>query len=103
MTGDMITITAGGGAELEAYLAKPAGDGPWPGLVILAEVYNVNHWVREICDGYAEQGYMCLAPDLYWRQEPGAILSTTRPIRSMRAGSASRWTWTPSPATWRTT
>lgn len=74
MAGEMIRIGAGDGASVEAYLAKPAGDGPWPGVVLLAEVYNVNHWVREVADGYAEQGYLCLAPDLYWRQEPRRYL-----------------------------
>jgi len=73
--GEMIRITAGGNDAVEAYLAKPAGEGPWPGLVILSEVYNVNHWVREVADGYAKQGYVCLAPDLYWRQEPGRYLN----------------------------
>lgn len=74
MTGDMTTITMTDGTSVEAYMAKPEGAGPWPGLVILSEVYNVNHWVREVADGYAEQGYLCLAPDLYWRQEPGRYL-----------------------------
>lgn len=77
MTGEMVTITAGGNASVEAYLARPKGAGPWPGLVILSEVYNVNHWVRAVADGYAEQGYLCLAPDLYWRQEPGRYLAYT--------------------------
>ena len=52
MSGEMIKITAGGNADVEAYLAKPEGKGPWPGIVLLAEVYNVNHWVREVADGY---------------------------------------------------
>lgn len=77
MAGEMITISAGGGTSVEAYLARPEGDGPWPGLVILSEVYNVNHWVREVADGYAQQGYLCLAPDLYWRQDPGRYLEYT--------------------------
>ncbi|MCA8928804.1 MAG: dienelactone hydrolase family protein [Alphaproteobacteria bacterium] len=75
MSGAMTTITMSGGTKVEAYMARPAGNGPWPGLVILSEVYNVNHWVREVADGYAEQGYLCLAPDLYWRQEPGRYLN----------------------------
>jgi len=73
--GDMIGITAGeGGDSVAAYLAVPEGKGPWPGIVLLSEVYNVNHWVRAVADGYAEQGFLCLAPDLYWRQEPGRYL-----------------------------
>ncbi len=74
MAGETIRIPAGDGASVEAYLARPEGEGPWPGIVILAEVYNANHWVRAVADGYAKQGYICLAPDLYWRQEPGRYL-----------------------------
>jgi len=77
MMGEMITITAAGNSSVQAYVARPKGSGPWPGLVILSEVYNVNHWVRAVADGYAEQGYLCLAPDLYWRQEPGRYLDYT--------------------------
>ena len=77
MSGAMTTITMSGGTKVEAFVAKPEGDGPWPGVVLLAEVYNVNHWVREVADGYAAQGYICMAPDLYWRQEPGRYLNYT--------------------------
>ncbi len=77
MAGAMTTITMSGGQEVEAYVARPEGSGPFPGLVILSEVYNVNHWVRAVADGYAEAGYVCLAPDLYWRQEPGRYLDYT--------------------------
>lgn len=78
MTGDLIKIEVGKDqTRVEAYLATPEGDGPWPGIVLLAEVYNINHWVREVADGYAAKGYVCLAPDLYWRQEPGRYLQYT--------------------------
>ena len=74
MAGEMIKIQAGGGTAVEAYLATPSVPGPWPGIVLLSEVYNVNHWVREVADGYAAKGYLCLAPDLYWRTDPGRYL-----------------------------
>ena len=77
MSGQMITITMTDGTSVEAYAARPAGEGPWPGLVILSEIYNANAWVRAVADGYAEQGFLCLAPDLYWRQNPGQYLEYT--------------------------
>ena len=76
MSGEMINIKIEGG-QLEAYLAKPKEPGPWPGIILLGEVYNVNHWVRKVADGYAEQGFIVLAPDLYWRQEAGRYLDYT--------------------------
>ena len=33
--------------------------------------------MRAVADGYAEQGFLCLAPDLYWRQDPGQYLDYT--------------------------
>jgi carboxymethylenebutenolidase len=77
MSDAMTTVTMSNGEAVEAYLARPKGKGPWPGLVVLAEIYNANHWVRAVADGYAEQGFLCLAPDLYWRQEPGRFLDYT--------------------------
>ena len=74
MSGQMTTITMTDGTSVEAYAARPDGEGPWPGLVILSEIYNANAWVRAVADGYAEQGFLCLAPDLYWRQNPGQYL-----------------------------
>lgn len=58
MSGEMTRIAVNDGVSVDAYLARPAGEGPWPGLVVLAEVYNVNHWVRAVADGYAEQGFV---------------------------------------------
>ena len=77
MSGATTSLSMRGGETVEAYMARPEGDGPWPGLVILAEIYNANHWVRAVADGYAEQGFLCLAPDLYWRQNPGQYLDYT--------------------------
>ena len=77
MSGATTSLSMRGGETVEAYMARPEGDGPWPGLVILAEIYNANHWVRAAADGYAEQGFLCLAPDLYWRQNPGQYLDYT--------------------------
>lgn len=74
MSGDMVRIQAkDGSGSFEAYLAAPKG-GKGPGLIILPEIYNSNHWVREVADGYAERGFVCLAPDVYWRQQPGVYL-----------------------------
>lgn len=59
--------------SFEAYLSLPEG-GRGPGVVILAEIYNVNDWVRAVTDAYAAAGYVALAPDLFWRQEPGLYM-----------------------------
>ena len=76
MSGEMVQIDSKDGGQFEAYLASPAS-GAGPGLVILPEIYNSNHWVRAVADGYAEDGYVCIAPDIYWREAPGTYLDYT--------------------------
>jgi carboxymethylenebutenolidase len=77
MSGTITSLSMKEGETVEAYLARPVGEGPWPALVILAEIYNANHWVRAVADGYADKGFLCLAPDLYWRQGPRQYLDYT--------------------------
>jgi carboxymethylenebutenolidase len=73
MTGSIITITAADGGRFQAYLAQPAR-GSGPGIVLLQEIFGVNHHIRAVADYYAEEGYVVLAPDLFWRLEPGVQL-----------------------------
>ena len=44
-------------------------------MVVLHEVFGVNADIRKTCDELAEQGFLAVAPDLFWRQEPGVDLS----------------------------
>ena len=69
-----VMIAAADGGRFGAYLALPAGNGPAPGIVVIQEIFGVNHIVREIADDYAARGYLAVAPDLFWRQEPGLKL-----------------------------
>ena len=69
-----ITIQASDGSgSFGAYLAVPKS-GSGPGLVIAQEIFGVNKTMRDIADDYAEEGYVVLVPDLFWRQEPGVQL-----------------------------
>jgi carboxymethylenebutenolidase len=49
----------------DAYLAKPEGDGPWPGAVVIHEIFGLNDDIRALSDRLASMGYLALAPDLY--------------------------------------
>ncbi len=70
---DRITIEGQDGV-FGAYIARPTAL-PAPAVVVLHEVFGVNADIRKTCDELAEQGFMAVAPDLFWRQEPGVDLS----------------------------
>src|ERR1700691_5045281 len=59
-----------------AYVARPKTL-PAPAVVVLQELFGVNADIRKHCVELAEQGYLAVAPDLYWRQEPGVDLNVT--------------------------
>jgi carboxymethylenebutenolidase len=70
MGGERIEILPG----MQGYLARPeAGSGP--GIVVIQEIFGVNAVMRGIADGLAAQGYVALAPDLFWRLEPGVDIT----------------------------
>jgi carboxymethylenebutenolidase len=72
---DRITMEGRDGA-FGAYIARPKAL-PAPAVVVLHEVFGVNADIRKTCDELAEQGFFDVAPDLFWRQEPGVDLSIT--------------------------
>jgi len=72
---DRITVEGRDGA-FGAYIARPKVL-PAPAIVVLHEVFGVNADIRKTCDELAGQGFVAVAPDLFWRQEPGVDLSVT--------------------------
>jgi len=72
---DRITIAGRDGA-FGAYIARPKVL-PAPAVVVLQELFGVNADIRKTCDELAEQGFIAVAPDLFWRQEPGVDLNVT--------------------------
>jgi carboxymethylenebutenolidase len=70
-----ITIPGRDGA-FDAYIARPKTL-PASAVVVLQELFGVNADIRRTCDELAEQGFVAVAPDLFWRQEPGVDLNVT--------------------------
>ena len=66
--GESITLTSEDGFKLSAYRAKPAGT-PRGGLVVVQEIFGVNHHIRNVADGFAADGYDVIAPALFDRVE----------------------------------
>ncbi len=62
------SVAVPGGALFDAYLATPpAGSGP--GLVLFQEIFGVNEHIRAVAEQYALDGFVVLAPDIFWRSQ----------------------------------
>lgn len=73
MATQWIDIATQDGGNFRGYLAlPPAGRGP--GIVLIQEVFGINAHIRSVVEQYALDGYVVLAPDIFWRQEPGVEL-----------------------------
>jgi carboxymethylenebutenolidase len=72
MAASTISIATADGS-FGAYLTRP--DAPKaPAIVVLQEIFGVNDHIRAICDRYAQEGYIAIAPDIFWRLQPGMEL-----------------------------
>lgn len=71
--------------ELPGHLATPAGEGPWPGVVVIHEASGLNDDIRGIADRFAERGYLAVAPDLFsWDKRMACVRAA---FRDLTAGS----------------
>ena len=68
-----VEIAADAGA-FKAFVAEPAGP-PKGAVVVIQEIFGVNEGVRGKCAWLAKEGFLAIAPDLFWRLEPGVELT----------------------------
>jgi len=66
--GTKIQLTASDGHQFGAYVASQSPK-PSPGLVVLQEAFGVNRHIRSVADGYANDGFLAIAPALFDRIE----------------------------------
>jgi len=71
--GETITLTSSDGTNFSAYRARPTGQVKG-GIVVVQEIFGVNHHIRSVADRYAAEGYLAIAPALFDRIEPGIEL-----------------------------
>src|SRR3981081_2176724 len=74
--GKMIELVAADGFRLSAYRADPAGDRRG-GVVVAQEIFGVNSHIRSVCDGFANDGYVAIAPALFDRYERNVDIGYT--------------------------
>ena len=73
MTETVTIPTLSGTEEFTAYVARPT-DRPKAAILVIQEIFGVNAGIRRKCDKLAEEGYLAIAPDLFWRLEHGVEL-----------------------------
>jgi carboxymethylenebutenolidase len=80
-----LTPEPGGSPVLNGYLATPSGEGPWPGVLVIHEVFGLDEQMRLHTRRLAEAGYLTLAVDLY--SAGGARKCLVSTMRAMLTGS----------------
>lgn len=84
-TSRTITIdTLDGKGRFDTYVAEPAST-PRAAIVVIQEIFGVNAGIRSKCDRLAADGYLALAPDLFWQIAPGVELDPDVPDQMQRA------------------
>jgi carboxymethylenebutenolidase len=68
-----VSIPSANATRFDGYLVLPKNV-PAPGIVLIQEIFGINSFVRQMAHFFAESGYIALAPDLFWRFEPGMQL-----------------------------
>jgi carboxymethylenebutenolidase len=75
----MADVTIG---DMPAHLATPAGDGPWPGVVVIHDAFGYTGDVRAQADWLADDGFLAVAPDLFhWGSRMACLRSAFNDIR----------------------
>lgn len=74
MNSRWIDIRTSQGEVFSGYLSLPR-TGTGPGIVLIQEIWGVNAHIRAVADQYALDGYVVLAPDMFWRLERGVDLA----------------------------
>jgi carboxymethylenebutenolidase len=65
-----VELVVADGTRMTAYVARPEQGGPHPGLLLFQEAFGVNGYIRNVCDRFAAERYVVIAPELYHRTAP---------------------------------
>ncbi len=71
--GNIVEVTADDGFVFDAYRVEPSGDVKGS-VMVIQEIFGVNQHIREDCEGFAEQGYIAVAPAIFDRVEKNVEL-----------------------------
>jgi carboxymethylenebutenolidase len=81
---ETVTIAGHNNDQIGAYLARPLGAGPFPGVIVIHHAPGWDRWTREVVRRFASEGYVAISPNLYHRFGPD--LSPDDAAAAARAG-----------------
>ena len=82
MIAETVTYPGANGELINAYLARPLGPGPYPGMVVIHHMPGWDEWYREATRKYAHHGYVALSPNLYFRAGHGTPEDVAAKVRA---------------------
>ena len=80
---ETVILPAPDGFDLPAYVARPAGEGPFPVVIVASEIFGVHAYIMDVCRRLAKQGYAAVAPAFFNRVEDPAPLSDMTRIQEI--------------------
>jgi carboxymethylenebutenolidase len=66
-----VTLAVSDGSTMDAYVARPASPGKYPGILVFQEAFGVDAHVRDVTERFAKIGLAAIAPELFHRTAPG--------------------------------
>ena len=86
MIAETITMRGHNGDTINAYVARPLGSGPFPGMVVIHHAPGWDEWYRECTRKFAHHGFVAISPNLYFRDGHGTPEDVGAKVRA--AGGA---------------
>src|SRR5215218_804758 len=62
-----------GEGEMKCHQAQPRGRGKFPAVIVIMEAFGLNDHIKDVTERIAAEGYVAVAPDLYYRESPNVV------------------------------
>ena len=85
MLAETMNFSGQNGDIIGAYLAKPLGAGPYPGVIVIHEAFGLVEHTKELVRKFAHHGFISIAPDLYRSEGPGDPADMNAVIQRMQS------------------
>jgi len=82
-----VSYAAPDGFDLTAFVARPEGEGPFPVVIVVSEIFGVHEYIRDVCRRLAKAGYAAVAPAFFVRKADPAPLSDMQSIMTIVAAA----------------